>query len=79
MKIKIHLFANFRDYLPRGTFTSSCELDVEYSDSVADVLEHLRIPSDHSKIILINGSHSKETDLLKEGDIVSVFPPVAGG
>jgi molybdopterin synthase sulfur carrier subunit len=79
MKIKIQLFANFRDYLPKRSLKSSCGLEVDYPSSVADVIKQLRIPSDHQKIILINGSPSKETDLLKEGDILSIFPPVAGG
>ena len=78
MKIKIQLFANFRDYLPKRSL-KSCELEVDYPSSVADVIKQLRIPSDHRKIILINGIPSKETDLLKEGDILSIFPPVAGG
>jgi len=79
MKIKVQLFANLRDYLPKGSLKSSCVLEVECPNSVADVLNQLRIPSDHPKIILINGSPGKETDLLKEGDILSIFPPVEGG
>jgi molybdopterin converting factor small subunit len=31
------------------------------------------------KIILVNGVHGKNDQVLKEGDVVSIFPPVAGG
>jgi molybdopterin converting factor small subunit len=31
------------------------------------------------KIILVNGIHGTKGQTLKEGDVVSIFPPVAGG
>jgi molybdopterin converting factor small subunit len=79
MKIQVKLFANFRDYLPKGSDRFSCTLTVNPSGRVADVLGKLGLPEDHPKIILINGVHGKEEDLLKDGDVLSVFPPVAGG
>ena len=79
MKIEVKLFANFRDYLPKGSSKFSCELDLSNPSRVADVLRHLGIPEDHPKIILVNGTHGKEGDFLKEGDVLSIFPPVAGG
>ncbi len=79
MKIEVKLFANFRDYLPEGSDRFSCKVTVNGSERVTDILRNLGIPTDHPKIILINGIHGKEEDLLKDGDILSIFPPVAGG
>jgi molybdopterin converting factor small subunit len=79
MKIEVKLFANFRDYLPEGSDRFSCMVKVNPSGCVSDVLGKLGLPADHPKIILINGVHGKEDDLLKDGDVLSVFPPVAGG
>jgi molybdopterin converting factor small subunit len=79
MKIEVKLFANFRDYLPEGSDRFSCMFTLNPSGRVSDVLEKLGIPTDHPKIILINGVHGKEDHSLKEGDVLSVFPPVAGG
>ncbi|MGA2467737.1 MAG: MoaD/ThiS family protein [Thermodesulfobacteriota bacterium] len=28
---------------------------------------------------MINGIHGKKEQILKEGDVLSIFPPVAGG
>ena len=46
---------------------------------VQDILGKLKIPEEMPKIILVNGVHGKRDQVLKEGDILSVFPPVAGG
>lgn len=79
MKIEVKLFANFRDYLPKGSDRFSCSITLNPSQRVGDVLGKLGLPKDHPKIILINGVHGKEGDRLKDGDVLSVFPPVAGG
>jgi len=79
MEIEVKLFANFRDYLPEGSDRFSCTMKLQPSERVADVIERLGLPKDHPKVILINGVHGKEDDRLKEGDTLSIFPPVAGG
>ncbi len=79
MEIEVKLFANFRDYLPKGSDRFSCKMTINDSERVAEVLQRLGLPKDHPKIILINGVHAKEDDPLRSGDVLSVFPPVAGG
>jgi len=79
MEIEVKLFATLRDYLPKGSSRFSCKMNVDGSTRVQDVLSLLKIPDQIPKIILINGVHGKKEQALKEGDIVSIFPPVAGG
>jgi molybdopterin converting factor small subunit len=79
MEIEVKLFANFRDHLPQGSDRFSCKMAVNSPARVSDVLRKLGVPVKHPKIILINGVHGKEHDPLKDGDVLSVFPPVAGG
>ncbi len=79
MEIEVKLFATLRDYLPQGSGRFSCKLDIEEKTRVEDILTRLKIPEEMPKIILINGIHGKKDQLLKEGDVLSVFPPVAGG
>lgn len=79
MEIELKLFANFRDYLPEGSDRFSTRITINDSERVADVLRKLGLPAKHPKIILINGVHAKEDALLKDGDVLSIFPPVAGG
>ena len=79
MEIEVRLFATLRDYLPKGSSQFSCKLTVNSSNTVRDVLKKLKIPGEIPKIILVNGVHGNLEQVLKRGDVLSVFPPVAGG
>ena len=79
MEIEVKLFATLRDYLPKGSGKFSCKLELNSTDTVGDVLKKLKIPDEIPKIILVNGVHSNLDRVLKLGDVLSVFPPVAGG
>ena len=79
MEIEVKLFATLRDYLPKGSGRFSCKMEVDGYTRVQDVLLKLKIPEEMPKIILVNGIHGKNDQILKDGDILSVFPPVAGG
>jgi sulfur carrier protein len=79
MEIEVKLFATLRDYLPKGSGRFSCKMEVGGSTRVQDVLSRLKIPEEIPKIILVNGVHGKKEQILKDGDILSIFPPVAGG
>ena len=79
MEIEVKLFATLRDYLPRGSDRFSCKLKIDGRPRVQDIISKLKIPDDIPKIILVNGVHGKNDQTLREGDVVSIFPPVAGG
>jgi sulfur carrier protein len=79
MEIEVKLFATLRDYLPKGSGRFSCKMEVDSSTRVQDILSRLKIPEEIPKIILVNGVHGKREQILKAGDVLSVFPPVAGG
>ena len=79
MEIEVKLFATLRDYLPKGSDRFSCRLEIDGTMRIRDILARLKIPEDIPKIILLNGIHGKEDQVLKEGDVLSIFPPVAGG
>jgi sulfur carrier protein len=79
MEIEVKLFATFREYLPKGSSRFSCKMEVDGSTRIQDILSRLKLPEEIPKIILINGVHGKKEQILKEGDVLSIFPPVAGG
>ncbi len=43
------------------------------------ILEKLNIKVEEVAILLINGRDGKVDTLLKDGDVLSLFPPVGGG
>jgi len=79
MEIEIKLFATLRDYLPKGSSRFSFKMEIDSHTPIQDILSKLKIPEEMPKIILVNGIHGKKDQILKEGDILSIFPPVAGG
>ncbi|MBM4351422.1 MAG: MoaD/ThiS family protein [Deltaproteobacteria bacterium] len=79
MEIEVKLFATLRDYLPKGSGRFSCKMEIDEQTKVQEILTKLNIPEEMPKIILINGVHGKKEQVLKEGDVLSIFPPVAGG
>jgi sulfur-carrier protein len=79
MEIEVKLFATLRDYLPKGSSRFSCKMEIDGHTRVQDILAKLKISEEMPKIILVNGIHGKKDQVLKEGDVLSIFPPVAGG
>jgi molybdopterin converting factor small subunit len=79
MNIKLKLFATFREYLPEGNDGHASVLELLEGTKVYSVLEQLKLPKDIPQIILVNGVQKTADETLREGDTLSVFPPIAGG
>jgi len=79
MDIEVKLFATLRDYLPKGSSRFSCKMEIDDHTRIQDISAKLHLPEEIPKIILVNGIHGRKDQILKEGDVVSIFPPVAGG
>jgi len=54
-------------------------MTVRKGTTVDDLLDKLSIPPRVTNIVMINGVHKDRKTELEEGDVVSVFPPIAGG
>jgi len=54
-------------------------LDVPDGGTVADVARRLGIPADLARVVLVNGRDAAPEQLLAPGDVVAIFPPLAGG
>jgi molybdopterin converting factor small subunit len=77
MKIQVKLFAELREYVPGGESPWAGEFPE--GATVADILAELKVPEGKPRILLVNGRHVQPGQALKEGDLLAVFPPVAGG
>ncbi len=74
MKITVKLYA----VLQLGRFKEK-SFDFSTGIAVGDVIEELKLPSEHVDILLVNGSHVDAGHILKENDILSLLPMVEGG
>lgn len=79
MRVQVQLFATLAPFLPPGGRDGAASLDVPDVSTVRDVVRHLGIPGDLERVILVNGNDATPEHCLRPGDVVSVFPPLAGG
>jgi molybdopterin converting factor small subunit len=74
--VVIKFFADLRQYGPDKE-----EICLPEGSNVQNILEKYNIPlSKKNIIILINGMPHKEAkDTVQDGDVIAIFPPIAGG
>ncbi len=74
MKVVLKLFATLRDFGPKYQ-----ELELVEGSTLKDLISSHNIPLDMPMIRLVNGEFAELSYQLKEGDVVALFPPIAGG
>jgi molybdopterin converting factor small subunit len=79
MQITINLYATLRRYQPGLSRGESLSLDVQPGATVRKVMIELGIPGRSAVGALVNGDPRKLDHVLSDGDVLSLFPPVAGG
>jgi molybdopterin converting factor small subunit len=80
MRIELKLYASLARFMPDETGGSAAKtLEVGEGTTISELLEAMKVPVNAVKLIFLNGTHAKGDRVLKEGDRVGVFPPVAGG
>jgi molybdopterin converting factor small subunit len=77
--IDVELFANLASYLPPGTSGHRTHLDVPEASTVGDVARALGIPDTIPRIVLVNGHDAADDTVLTANDVLTLFPPLAGG
>ena len=75
MEIFVKLFSNFALY----HFPSRFRLEIGEQMSPLNILRKLGIPEDLPRLTMINGQVVTDQTILKDGDTLSFFSPVAGG
>lgn len=75
VKIEVRLFAYFREGREKKYFMEISEEKIV----PRDILQKLQIPVEEVAILLINGRDGTADAPLKDGDVLSLFPPVGGG
>ena len=74
MEVRVKLFATLRHNRQKESI-----LDIEENTSIADIIGRLEIPEQEAAIIMVNGRHAGPDRILKDGDTLSLFPPLGGG
>ena len=79
MRVEVRLFATLVPFLPPDSRDGAAVLEVPEGSTVHDVVRRLGIPADLERVTLLNGGDSAPDARLRPGDVLTVFPPLAGG
>jgi molybdopterin converting factor small subunit len=77
--VKVRLLASLRRYLPAGSSGDRAEVVLPDSATVSDLVVKLGIPSGRAAMVMSGDERLDETSVLREGQEVSLLPPLAGG
>jgi sulfur carrier protein ThiS len=84
MQITFKLYATLTEYLPPERRTSNqVVLDVPPEATIAQIIEPFNLPMKLVHLVLINGAfvppEQRATRQLVDGDVLAIWPPIAGG
>jgi len=84
MNITLKLFASLTDYLPTDDkYTNIVELDIAPETTIGQLVDQYRLPAKQVHLVLVNGTYiapdKRPVQTLVEGDVLAIWPPIAGG
>jgi sulfur-carrier protein len=85
MNITFKLHATLRDYLPEDAthHRTVVQLDVPEGSTVQQVIDRYNLPPKLVHLVLVDGVYlakeARDARILKEGEALAIWPPVAGG
>jgi sulfur carrier protein ThiS len=84
VRVTFKLFAMLQDYLPvEARRDNALKLDLQDGTTVLQVIERFGVPLKSCHLVLINGNFVPPTErgarVLRDGDTLAIWPPIAGG
>ncbi len=84
MQITFKLYASLTDYLPAAHRRANLvQIDIAPDATIADIIAPFSLPMKMVHLVLINGVYvapeDRATRTLAEGDVLAIWPPIAGG
>lgn len=84
MQITLKLFASLGDYLPASVRPGNeMPLPLSEGGSIAQIIERFGLPDKLVHLVLVNGHYiapaQRSTHALQDGDVLAIWPPIAGG
>ncbi|NBQ90788.1 MAG: MoaD/ThiS family protein [Betaproteobacteria bacterium] len=84
MKITFKLYASLAQHLPpEAAGGNAVQIDIAPQSTIADIIAPFHLPMKLVHLVLINGVYvgpeDRATRTLNEGDVLAIWPPIAGG
>jgi molybdopterin synthase catalytic subunit len=74
MRVTVKLYATLRNFGPEEQ-----QRELPENSTIEDVINMLKLPEKMPILKIVNGEHRDPKYLLKDGDEIAFFPPIAGG
>lgn len=83
MSITLKLFASLADYLPPERKYNAAEVDIKPETTISDLVARFGLPPKLVHLVLVNGVYiapeERAVRIMADGDVLAIWPPVAGG
>lgn len=83
MLITLKCFAGLKRHLPPHAKANQCSVEIESEMSVYQVIDFFQIDREEAYLVILNGVFvcppERDSTILKENDILALWPEVAGG
>jgi sulfur-carrier protein len=79
VRVEVQLFATLAAYRPGGAIGEGLPLEVPEGTTIHELIQVLKIPPDVDCLHVVNGQDARSDQPLVDGDVLSLFPPLAGG
>ncbi len=84
MQITFKLYANLQDYLPPEALrTNSLPVKLDDGTTIRQVIEQFCLPEKSCHLVLVDGVYvepaARAERVLKDGEVLAIWPPIAGG
>lgn len=79
----LKLYASLSSYLPAGARDNKVAIEVNATDTVASIIARYQLPERLVHLVLVDGVYiepgDRTTRTLRPGEVLAIWPPVAGG
>jgi len=79
MLVDVRVYSGLEKFLPGQCFGEPFLVDLPNSSTIKDLLRKLGILEDQVFTVLVDGKHQKLDYTARDGETISIFPPVGGG
>ena len=78
-RVTLKLLGPFRGCTAACGNDGSITIELGDGARLGDALLRAALPADVPRIVLLNGQQRSDDPQLDDGDVITVFPPIAGG
>ncbi len=83
MNITVKLFATLGDHLPPDAVANAARVEIPEGTTPHQIIDRFQVPRQMAHLVLCNGRYvepeQRDHPTVKEGDVLAIWPPVAGG